>query len=492
MRGSVSLALAGSIPVRLRQPSDDPAGVGKTQAMCDRGGARWQFLIRFARGLSRSEMEMDDSRRSLPAVHELLSDEFCERHGHDRVAMWARRLLERARKSSKPPSKPELLKELERCLAGGLRPAINASGVVLHTNLGRAPWSDAAVQAALAATSYCTVELDAAGGRGHRGSAVEERLVALTGAEAAVVVNNCAAAVMLCLRALAKDREVIVSRGELVDIGGGFRGPDVLEESGCRLVEVGTTNRSHLTDFRDAVGEATGAILRVHHSNFRQTGFVAEAGLDKLCALGPPVVVDAGSGALIAMAGEIRIQELLGSGAQLVCFSGDKLLGGPQAGIIVGQHRWVDLLRRHPLMRALRPDKVTLAALQSTLDDWLTGRAVPCQKMIQTSQEELRQVVQGWLNALPTGVRASIEEVEGAIGGGTVPGRSWPSIALAIESPSPVCLREHLLAGEPAVVARISHDRLLLDARTVAPVGQAGALLERLLEAISAVGDTGS
>ena len=149
-------------------------------------------------------------------------------------------------------------------------------------------------------------------------------------------------------------------------------------------------------------------------------------------------------------------------------------------------------LRRHPLLRALRPDKVTLAALQSTLDDWLTGRAVPCLKMIHTSQEELRQVVQGWLNALPTGVRASIEEVEGAIGGGTVPGRSWPSIALAIESPSPVCLREHLLAGEPAVVARISHDRLLLDARTVAPVGQAGALLERLLEAISAVGDTGS
>ena len=437
-------------------------------------------------------MNMHDPRRSLPAVHELLSDELCERHGHDRVAMWARRLLERARKTQTPPSKPELLKQLKRCLREGLRPAINATGVVLHTNLGRAPWSEAAVQAAVAATSYCTVELDAAGGRGHRGSAVEERLVALTGAEAAVVVNNCAAAVMLCLRALAKDREVIVSRGELVEIGGGFRVPDVLEESGCRLVEVGTTNRTHLADFRDAVGEATGAILRVHHSNFRQTGFVAEADLDKLCALGPPVVVDAGSGAMLAMAGEIRIQELLASGAPLVCFSGDKLLGGPQAGIIVGQRKWVDQLRRHPLLRALRPDKVTLAALQSTLDDWLTGRAVPCQKMIQTSQEELRQVAESWLSALPPGVQASVEEVEGAIGGGTVPGRSWPSIALAIESPSPVRLREYLLAGEPAVVARISHDRLLLDARTVAPVGQAGALLERLLEAISAVGDTDS
>jgi len=386
------------------------------------------------------------------------------------------------------PTTTELIVQLSAALSSCTVAAINATGVVLHTNLGRAPWSASALEAATRAAGYCTVELDRiTGERGHRGSDVESRLVALTGAEAAIVVNNGAAAVLLALRVLARGQQVLVSRGELVEIGGGFRVPDVLEESGATLVEVGTTNRTHLRDYHRALGAGVGAILRVHHSNFRQVGFVTEASLEELVRLGPPVVVDLGSGAVFDVAEEPTIASQLEAGASLVCFSGDKLLGGPQAGIVVGYADLISRLRSQPLMRALRPDKITLAALEATLDDWLCDRWVPTRAMIEAPLEQLRGVVLSWQAALPDGVKSEVVEVDGAIGGGSVPGRSWPSVALAIRAPAPEPLRAALLAGEPPVVARVRGGALLLDARTVAPVGQSDALERALHEAIRRV-----
>jgi L-seryl-tRNA(Ser) seleniumtransferase len=336
---------------------------------------------------------------------------------------------------------------------------------------------------------YCTVELDRGSGRrGHRGAEVEERLCALTGAEAALVVNNCAAAVLLVLRVLANGKRVLVSRAELVEIGGGFRVPAVLEESGAILTEVGTTNRTHLRDYQAALGPDVGAILRVHHSNFRQLGFVEEVALQELARLGPPLIVDAGSGALFDVGEEPLVPAQLAAGASLVCFSGDKLLGGPQAGIVVGNSELIARLRAQPLFRALRPDKITLAALEATLDDWLRGDPVPVRAMIETPIEMLRAAVEQWRRALPSQVQAEVVEVAGAIGGGSVPGRTWPSVALGIRSPDPEALRAALLEQTPIIVARIQHDTLLLDARTVVGVGQSAELLRGLLSALESVG----
>lgn len=423
-------------------------------------------------------------------MHQLMTRELVARFGAQRVASEARRLLSRVRSSvvEGVPASSELLVELEATLSSRTVAAINATGVVLHTNLGRAPWSASAIAAATQAAGYATVELDrATGDRGRRGGDVESRIVALTGAEAAVVVNNGAAAVLLALRVLARGQKVLVSRGELVEIGGGFRVPDVLEESGATLVEVGTTNRTHLGDYQRALGAGIGAILRVHHSNFRQVGFVTEAPLTELARLGPPVVVDLGSGATFDVADEPTISSQLDAGASLVCFSGDKLLGGPQAGIVVGHADLVSRLRRYPLMRALRPGKVTLAALEATLDDWLCERAVPARAMIDAPLDELREVVRAWQRALPGGVVSEVVDVDGAIGGGSVPGRSWPSVALAITSPAPEALRTALLGGDPPVVGRVHGGALLLDARTVAPVGQSNALQRALHDAISSI-----
>jgi len=433
---------------------------------------------------------MNDPRSQLPAVHRLITDELSARYGAKRVSVAAQQVLDGARREAADgvPSTDQLQRRVLDRLQGGVAPAINATGVVIHTNLGRAPWSERAVARAMAVAGYCTLEIErTTGQRGGRGQGVVDRLRALTGAEDALVVNNCAAAVLLCLRQHAHGRQVLVSRGELVEIGGGFRVPEILEQSGATLVEVGTTNRTHLQDFERALSPEVGAILRVHHSNFRQEGFVAQPDLAALAKLGPPLIVDLGSGALAPLADEPTVGEQLAAGAQLVCFSGDKLLGGPQAGIVVGESARIEELRRQPLMRAFRADKVILAALEATLDDWLLGERPPVHAMIEASMESLEEAVGQWRARLPHGVDAEALRVDATIGGGSMPGHAQDSVALAITAPKPEALQRALLQGEVPIFTRIHDGRLLLDARTVVPLGQADALIEGLLAALSRV-----
>lgn len=433
----------------------------------------------------------DDPRRQLPAIDRVISDELAAEFGAARVTLAARRVIGAAREHAQEGRIPDLETLRERLrteLSVCVAPVINATGVLLHTNLGRAPWSEHAVTAAVEASGYVMLELDArTGKRGERGAGIEDRLRALTGAEAALVVNNGAAAVLLALSALAEGGEVLVSRSQLIEIGGGFRIPEILEVSGSTLVEVGTTNRTHLRDYERAMSDAVGAVLWVHSSNFRQIGFTTQPGLRELATLRPLLIADLGSGAIEAVADEPPIRSAIDAGADVVCFSGDKLLGGPQAGIAIGRRRVIQRLREHPLARALRVDKVISAALEATLDDHLIGRSVPVQAMLEVPTGELRAVAQRWLEALPEGVAAEVVDVEGAVGGGSLPGRRWPSVALAIAEPSPMALRDALLRGEPRVIGRVKEGRLLLDARTVAPLGRAGALADALLAAIAAV-----
>lgn len=433
----------------------------------------------------------DDPRRQLPAIDRLITEALTRRHGAARVTRAARAVVAEARARALDEGVPSL-EVLEARVGERLRvrvePVINATGVVIHTNLGRAPWSARAIEAAIAASGYALTELDGATGkRGGRGAGVEDRLCALTGAEAALVVNNGAAAVMLALAAFARGGRVIVSRGQLVEIGGGFRIPEILEASGAELVEVGTTNRTRRADFERAIDERTRAILWVHASNFRQIGFTAMPSIGALAGLAPLLIADLGSGAPEPWQDEPSVREAIEAGADLVCFSGDKLLGGPQAGIVLGRRDLVERLAREPLARALRADKVTLAALEGTLDDWLLGEAVPVRAMIEAPIEGLRAVVEGWRAALPPEVEARVIEIGGAIGGGSLPGRRWPSVALAIRAPSPTALHAALLRGTPRVIARIKQDELLLDARTVAPLGHERALLDALLGALASV-----
>ncbi len=365
--------------------------------------------------------EQQDQRRRLPSVDRLLNSpelaQAIETYGRNLVASAVRDTLEAARRrfadGNDMPDTAALAADVDRRLReatrGTLHPVINATGVIIHTNLGRAPLSKAATRAmGRVATGYSNLEYDLeAGERGSRYVHAEALLARLTGAEAALVVNNNAGAVFLVLSALAQGREVIISRGQLVEIGGGFRIPDVLRQSGARLVEVGTTNRTHARDFRDAIGSETAMLLRVHSSNFKQIGFIAEVSLEEMVALGTraglPVVDDLGSGTLLdttryGLAAEPMVQESLAAGADLVTFSGDKLLGGPQAGLIVGRAELIALLRRHPLTRALRVDKSTLAALQATLLHYVRGEAetqVPVWRMISAPLEELSQRATG-------------------------------------------------------------------------------------------------
>lgn len=434
-----------------------------------------------------------DPRRQLPSVDKLVTDKLRETFGNTLTTAVARILLAEVRahttEQGEAPSLERLRADLRQRLDRRVLGAINATGVVVHTNLGRAPWSEAAVAAAVQAAGYAMVELDhATGRRGLRGAGAIDRVVACTGAEAGLIVNNCAAAVMLALSGLARGKKVLVSRGELVEIGGGFRVPDVIEESGAELREVGTTNRTHLRDYQAALGPEVAAILRVHHSNFRQVGFVTRPSLQELVGLGLPVVVDQGSGALQPIDDEPTVTEKVAAGASLVCFSGDKLLGGPQAGIIVGEQRYVSVLGRHPLMRALRADKVTLAALEATLDDWLLDRPAPVRSMIGASVDELRQAVEQWRKRLPESVECEVVEVDGAVGGGSLPGRTWPSVALAISRPNPGRLAQALLRGSPPVLARVHRQRLYLDARTVVPMGHGEQCVEALVQALQCVG----
>jgi len=389
-------------------------------------------------------------------------------------------------------------RRLETAFQPSLTRVINATGVVIHTNLGRAPLAASAVaRVAEIARGYSSLEYDLAmGERGRRDVHAEALLCKLTGAEAAVVVNNNAAATMIVLAALAAGREVVVSRGELVEIGGGFRVPDVMAQSGAVLREVGTTNKTRAADYAAAITERTALILRVHPSNFRVEGFTERPELEDLVAVGRhchvPVAEDLGSGNLESSRlgawplHEPAVAETLAAGVDICCFSGDKLLGGPQAGIIVGKTTLVDRIRTHPLMRALRVDKMTYAALEATLVEYAAGRAgatVPVQRMLTLTADEIRPRAEALAGALATIDGLQVEIVPGvsAVGGGSAPGVELPTYLLTLEraGTSPDALERQLRALTPPVIARIERDRVLLDLRTVLPEedsGLAGAL----------------
>jgi L-seryl-tRNA(Ser) seleniumtransferase len=438
----------------------------------------------------------NEKLRQIPSVDRLLGEEGVQAldmaYGHQQTVNALRDTLDAVRDEVRAgadvPDVTALVARvrtrLQAHLAPTLRPVINATGVIIHTNLGRAPLS-AAAQEAMEAVSqgYSTLEYDLqAGQRGHRTLHAEKLLCELTGAEAALAVNNNAGAVLLALTGLAQGQGVVISRGQLVEIGGGFRVPEVMAQSGARLIEVGTTNRTHLRDYAMALeaNEDASLILRAHHSNFRVVGFTAEPGLDELVALGTehglPVMDDLGSGALLdtaqyGLAHEPMVQESIAAGAAVVCFSGDKLLGGPQAGIIVGLATHVEPLKRHPLARALRADKLCLAGLQATLLHYLKGEAteqVPVWRMITTPLAEIGKRARRWQQTLRrNGVPTEIVDGRSTVGGGSLPGETLPTKLVALSVAHPDQAAAQLRAGEFPVIARIVEDRLVLDPRTV-------------------------
>jgi L-seryl-tRNA(Ser) seleniumtransferase len=451
-----------------------------------------------------------DSRlRQVPSVDQLLRTETAlelrETIGIKRATALARLVTSEIRtriRNEKPETNglngEALLAEAARLLKEaaesesriGIRKVINATGVVLHTNLGRAPLSQAARQAIGEAAGYCTLEYDSTSGvRGKRGARVEALLRELTGAEDALVVNNCAAAALLILGVVAGDGETLVSRGELVEIGGDFRVPDVMASSGTRMVEVGTTNKTHIDDYRRAITSKTRLIMRVHPSNYRVVGFASSPKLTELAALAQdlriPLYEDAGSGQLsdlseFGIEGEPVVSLLIAGGADLVSFSGDKLLGSIQAGVIVGRHGLVDRLRRHPLYRALRADKIRLAALEATLTAHQKGNAlneVPVLQMLAASREEIelrcRSLV-GQLDLENANFEVELIEGESAIGGGAGPNAKLPTVLIALtHSDRSAQELEALLRGaSPSIIARISEQKVLIDLRTVSPDDQ--------------------
>ncbi|MEO1983301.1 MAG: L-seryl-tRNA(Sec) selenium transferase [Fuerstiella sp.] len=375
---------------------------------------------------------------------------------------------------------------------------INATGILLHTNLGRAPLAERAIQRMLESSGYANVEMNLQSGkRNRRGERISDLLRQLTGAEDAAIVNNCAAATMLVLQTLATGKDVIVSRSQLVEIGGGFRLPEVFTASGAVLKEVGTTNRTYLRDYEDAISEHTGAIIRVHRSNFYQGGFVTEPDIVDLVALGQerniPVVDDVGSGCMQDLATfglrEPTVPNSVAAGADLTLFSGDKLFGGPQAGIIVGKSKWVEALRRNPMMRALRVDKVTLAAIEATTEIHLAGTAakeLPLLQMMSRTTDNLREKCETVCNSLSVPPHFSVEVTEctSEVGGGSVPGSQIPGFGLRITGDSIQDVAIRLRGGSPAVLCRINDDAVLLDLRTVA-VEQLDTLAQQLTNALS-------
>ena len=405
--------------------------------------------------------------RDLPSVDELA------RGADDPLAVdAARAVLARAREEIRAGMEPgdlaeRLTSELEAARRPSLRRVLNATGVIVHTNLGRAPLAEEAIARVHdVARGYSNLELDLEdGARGSRQDHLASLVRRLTGAEASLVVNNNAAAVLLALAALAEGQEVIVSRGELVEIGDGFRIPDVLARSGARLVEVGTTNRTRAADYERAIGPDTALLLRVHQSNFRLVGFTELPQLEQVAAVahahGLPLVDDLGSGALGDLPGEPSARESLAAGADLVCFSGDKLLGGPQTGIVAGRADLVERLRRHPLQRALRVDKLTLAALEGTLLLHLDapGR-IPVLRMLAEDAPSVRTRAE----RLATLTGGSVEETVARVGGGALPLSELPSFACALDE----SLAAPLRAGEPPVIGIVRDGKLLLDCRTLA------------------------
>jgi L-seryl-tRNA(Ser) seleniumtransferase len=412
--------------------------------------------------------------RDLPSVDRLLGDDVLAAAPRPLATAAARSALERAREAIRAGEEPGDLvasarAELERLGAPALRRVINATGVIVHTNLGRAPLPRIALERAVdVGASYSNLEFDLSSGtRGSRQDHVADALRRLTGAEAALVVNNNAAAVLLALAALAVGREVVVSRGELVEIGDGFRIPDVLAHSGARMVEVGTTNRTRAVDYERAIGADTALLLRVHQSNFRIVGFTESATTEAVARVahdaGVWLVDDLGSGSLADVGDEPTAASSVAAGADLVCFSGDKLLGGPQAGIVVGRAELVERLRRHPLQRALRADKLTLAALEGTLalheDPERARGEIPVLRMLDEPVERVRERAE----RLAGLVGGDVEETVARVGGGALPLAELPSAACAIEE----ALAAPLRLGDPPVLGIVRDGRLLLDARTL-------------------------
>ena len=431
--------------------------------------------------------------RSLPSVDQLLQEplvlSWIETYGRQLTVDAIRHTLDQIRQrfsiDNKLPARLEILDAVQGSLVDwtspSLLPVINASGVILHTNLGRAPLSHAAIQAMQdVARLYSNLEFDLnAGRRGSRLVHAEELLKRLTGAGAALVVNNNAAAVLLVLIALANRRRVVLARSQMVEIGGGFRVPDVMKQSGAKLVEIGTTNRVHLSDYEQAItDEPVALVLRAHRSNFRIIGFTSEPSLAEIVqvshAAGLPVVDDLGSGSLLdtshyGLGAEPTVQESLQAGADLVCFSGDKLLGGSQAGIIIGRADLIAKLKKHPLARAIRADKLCLAALSATLLHYLKGEAetqIPIWQMVSTPVETIQRRAEDWVHSLGQG-----QVIPGlsTVGGGSLPGETLPTLLLALELPNPNRLLSKLRSAHPPVIARIEDERVVLDPRTILP-----------------------
>jgi L-seryl-tRNA(Ser) seleniumtransferase len=464
-----------------------------------------------------------NSLRNLPSVDQLLSaptiEALIQGNGRPLTLSAVRLVLDEIRQSyhekewnENSPALPDVeqialsvKRLLEGWTAPTLTPVINASGVVLHTNLGRAPLSRAAQEAVAAAgRDYLNLEYDL--GRGKRGSRLlhaDELLQRLTGAEAAVVVNNNASAVLLTLMTLARRRRVVISRSQLVEIGGGFRIPEVMKQSGAKLVEVGTTNRVHVRDFEQALQEPAALIMRAHSSNFRLIGFTAEPELSEIATLahqyGVLMVDDLGSGALLDTAAfglqhEPMVQESLAAGSDLVCFSGDKLVGGPQAGIIVGKADLVAKIKKHPLARAVRADKLCLAGLAATLTHYLKDEAlseVPIWRMISMKSETIRERALRWCGEIsnvcdPAKVTLSVIEGRSTVGGGSLPEEMLPTYLLAMTIRKPDRMLARLREGPMPVIARIEHEKVVFDPRTVNPA-QESNLIEALHAALQQV-----
>ena len=437
-------------------------------------------------------MEALSSLRQIPSVDQILQSDpaiqWIADYGRPLTLNAIRETLAMVRVNYQPdsgiPDQSELEGQIQQTLQSwtspSLVPVINATGVVLHTNLGRAPLSQAALRAVQAvAANYSNLEYDLdEGQRGSRLVHAEALLQRLTGAQAALVVNNNAAAVLLVLTALARRRAVVISRTQLVEIGGGFRVPDVMKQSGARLIEVGATNRVHLTDYEAALEEKPALFLRAHRSNFRIIGFTSEPTLAEIASVAHraalPLVDDLGSGSLLdtsrfGLGHEPTVQESLADGADLVCFSGDKLLGGPQAGIIIGRSDLVARLKKHPLARAVRADKLCLAALSATLLHYVKDEAereIPVWRMLATSPGQIQQRAADWAAVLGQG---EVIPGESTVGGGSLPGETLPTFLFTISSSNPNRLINRLRHSSPPIIARVQDDRLALDPRSVLP-----------------------
>jgi L-seryl-tRNA(Ser) seleniumtransferase len=472
--------------------------------------------------ISMRKMRMPDSLRELPSVEQLLQTqkaaELIAEFGRPQTLEVIREELAkmRAQLRGQPvgrgedgdktaPSARKLAEErnkildwvagvLEQRLRPSLLPVINATGVVLHTNLGRSPMSRAAIQAVQsAAQGYSNLEFDLErGARGSRLVHAEALLQRLTGAEAALVVNNNAAVLLLALTALARRRRVIISRSQLVEVGGGFRIPDVMSQSGAKLVEVGTTNRVHARDYEEALQEPTALVMRAHHSNFRIIGFTTEPEMAELVQVSHrhavPVLDDLGSGVLLdttrfGLSHEPTVQESLATGADLVCFSGDKLLGGPQAGIILGKADLVAKMKKHPLARAVRADKLCLAGLTATLLHYLKDEAereIPIWQMISCSPAHIRARAARWVEVIGTG---EVVAGKSTVGGGSLPEETLPTYLLSLRGVQPNRFLAKLRASSPPIIARVENECVVLDPRTVLPEEE-GALLVGLKNAL--------